>query len=240
MLGRNEMTIYNIDESQQKAARVAGFTYLLTNVTATTADLFIRSRLIVDGNAAQTAHNILASERLFRISVCCDLLTFMADVALIVALYVILKPVNRSLALLAAFWRLVETSILVVTTLHSMDVLRLLSGAAYLRAFEADRLQAMMMLSIGAHGAGYNAGLIFFGLGSAVFSYLFFKSNYIPRLLAAWGVFSSLLTSACTFAFIIFPNFADRVEPACFMPILSFELAAGLWLLVKGLRHPAS
>ncbi len=155
---------------------------------------------------------------------------------LLTALYVVLKPVNRSLALLAAFWRLIETLILVVITLNSFDVLRILSGADYLRVFEADRLQALARLSIGAHGAGYNVGLVFFGLGSTVFCYLWFKSNYIPRALAGWGVFSSLLVGICTFAFIIFRNLAKILTPGCYAPIFIFEVTLGLWLLVKGLR----
>jgi len=159
-------------ESQRKAARVVGFTYLFTNVTAIFAEFYVRAHLIVYDNAAETARNIMASERLFRLSIASDLIAFAGDVVLIVALYVILKRVNQSLALLAAFWRLVETSICVVMTLGSFDVLRLLSGADYLRVFEADRLQALARLYIGAHGAGYNVGLMFFGLGSTVFSYL--------------------------------------------------------------------
>ncbi len=223
-----------VDDSQRAAARVVGITYLLTNATAMFAAFYAGS-LVVDGDAAKTAANITASERLFRLGIASDLFTFAAVVPLIVALYVVLRPVNRNLALLALSWRLVETSIFVVATLNNLSVLRALSGAAYLRASEAQRLQALMMLSIGAHGAGYNFGLIFFGLGSTVFSYLFFKSNYIPRALAALGVLSSLLVATCCFAFIIFPNLADNLEPGIFMPSLVFELATGLWLLIKGL-----
>jgi hypothetical protein len=123
-------------------------------------------------------------------------------------------------------------------TLNCFHVLRLLSGAAYLRAFEADRLQALTMLSIGAHDAGYNVAMIFFGLGSTVFSYLFLKSHYIPRPLADWGIFSSLLVLTCVFTIIIFPNSAKILTPGCYMPSLIFELATGLWLLIKGLRQP--
>ncbi len=232
------MPISTIDDSQRAAARIAGITYLLALVSANFASFYVASKLIVDGDAAKTVANIVASERLFRLGIASDLFTFAADIVLIIALYVILRPINRNLALLALSWRLVETSIFVVTTLNSLNVLRLLSGAPYLRAFEGDRLQALTMLSIRAHGAGYNVGLIFFGLGSTVFCYLFFKSNYIPRVLAGWGVFSSLLVAICTFAFIIFPNLADSLEPGCFIPIFIFELVTGFWLLIKGLNQP--
>ena len=154
---------------------------------------FYVGSLVADGDAAKTASNIVASERLFRLGIASDLFTFAAVVPLIVALYIILRPINRNLALLALSWRLVETSIFLVATLNNLNVLRVLSDAPYLRTFGADRLQTLALLYAGAHGAGYNVGLIFFGLGSTVFSYLFFKSRYIPRPLAALGSYRQSL-----------------------------------------------
>lgn len=231
-----KMTISTIDESQRKAASVAGFMYLFLMVTAIFAEIYVPSTLIVSGNVAETARNIMASERLFRISIAADLITFAGDVVLIIALYTLLKPVNRSLALLAAFWRLAETAILVVVTLTSLVVLLLLSGADYLQAFSTDQLQALARLSLSVHSVGFNIGGIFLGLGSAVFSYLLLKSTYIPRTLAAWGIFSSLLLLISFFAILVFPNLAGVLTPACYVPIFIFEVTAGLWFLVKGVR----
>jgi hypothetical protein len=228
------MTI-TIDESQRKAARVVGLTYLFALIPANFAEFYVPGQLIDYDNVAETARNIMAHERLFRLGIASNLIVFSVDVVLITALYVVLKPVSRSLALLATFWRLVETACLVVVTLDDFDVLRILS-ADYLRVFEPERLHALARLSIGAHGAGYMVGLLLFGLGSTVFCYLWFKSNYIPRALAAWGVFSSLLVAICTFAFIIFPDLGDVLIPGCFAPIFLFEVVIGFWLLLKGLR----
>lgn len=230
------MTIDLIDESQRKAARIAGFLYLLAIAIAVFVQYDVRSRLIVPGSAAKTAASIMASERLFRLGIILELITFAAVIALAVALYVILKPVNRGLALLALLWRLVENATLVVMTFTSLNALQLLTPDSNLRPFDADRLQALAILSVWAHDDQYTVGLIFFGLGSTVFSYLFFKSRYIPRVLAAWGVFSSLLTTVSAFAFILFPNLANWAAPGCWAPILIFELAAGLWLLLKGVN----
>jgi hypothetical protein len=223
-----------IDESQRKAARVVGFTYLFAMVTAIFG-FYVRGHLIVPGNAAETARNIMASELLFRAGIASDLLTFVTDIALITALYVVLRPVNRNLALLAAFWRLMETAVLLVVTLNGFDVLRVLSGAEYLGVFEADRLQALARLSLGAYVSGYNVGFVFLGLGSAVFSYLWLKSSYIPRSLAVLGVFSSLLLAACNFAFILLPSLAKTVGPIYMAPMGVFEVTMGLWLLLKRL-----
>src|SRR5712691_7884888 len=219
------MAISTIDGSQRKAARVVGLAYLLAIPPA----LF--------GEAAASAQNLTAHERLFRLGTASNLAAFALDVVLITALYVVLKPVNRNLALLAAFWGLIETAILVVATLSDLEALRVLSGADYLRVFEADRLQALARLAIGAHAAAYNVGLLFFGFGSPVFCYLWLKSGYIPKALAAWGMFASVLVGVCALAFIIFPEVAKVVTIGYYGgPIFFFELAMGCWLLFKGLR----
>src|SRR5436190_11031781 len=235
-----KMTITTVDESQRKAAKVAGFTYLFTLPFVVFANFAIHDRLIVAGNAAETARNIMAYERLFRVSIVCDLIYCAGLVVLLTALYVILKPVNRGLAMLAAFGRLVYALMWVLMTLNLFDTLRLLSGADYLRVFEAERLQTLAKLYLSARFDQYYVGLLFWGLASTVCSYLWFKSNYIPRALAAFGVISSAWCAMCTFAFIIFPNFVEVVNLWWFdTPIGIFEIVTSFWLLFKGLRRSA-
>jgi hypothetical protein len=226
-----------IDESQRKAARVAGFAYLFTFAIVVLVNFGINERLMVAGNVAETARNILAHERLFRIGIAGNLIYCAGLVVLLTALYVVLKPVNQGLALLAAFWRLAYASLWVLMTLKQFEALRLLSGADYLRVFEADRLQSLARLSLGARFEQYYVGLLFYGLASTVCSYLLFKSNYIPRTLAAFGVIGSAWAVACTLAFIISPGFAQVVNLWWFdTPLGLFEIAAGFWLLFKGIR----
>jgi hypothetical protein len=233
------MTIGTIDAAQRRAATVVGWSYLLALPPAIFAEFYVRTRLIAFDNAAETARNILAHERLFRLGTASNLTVFALDVALIIALYVVLMPVNRTLALVATGWGLIETAILVVVTLSDFDVLRILSGADYLRAFEANQLQALARLSLGAHGAAYNVGLVFAGLRSTAFCYLWFRSRFIPRALAAWGMFASSLMGASAFSFIIFPELAKFVPVGIYgAPIFFFELTMGLWLLLRGLRPP--
>lgn len=231
------MTISSIDESQRNAARVAGFICLLTMATAVFAHYGISAHLVVAGDAAETARNIIAHERLFRIKIACDLIYGAGVVVLVTALYVILEPVSRGLALLAAFFRLVYALMWVVIALNCFDVLRTLSGADYLRVFEADRMQALARLYLSAGFDAYYVGLLFWGLGSTVCSYLWLKSNYIPRALSGWGVISSVWCATCAFVFIIFPNFGKTVNLYSFdAPMGAFEMATSLWLLFKGLR----
>ena len=233
---RNEVPTYTVDESQRKAARVVGFCYLFSMVMGIFADSYARGHLIVPDNAVETARNIMAHERLFRLGIASYLLSQMSDVALITALYAILKRVNQNLALFATLMRVVQVAIGVVATLNSFDVLRFLSGADYLQVFRTDQLAALARVPIGVYGAGIHVSFVFLGLGSAVFAYLWFKSNYIPRGLAGLGVIGSLLLATGSFAFIVFPDLSKTVEPIYFLPLGVFEITTGFLLLLKGLR----
>ncbi|HET6981900.1 MAG TPA: DUF4386 domain-containing protein [Myxococcaceae bacterium] len=215
-----------------------GVTYLCALAPAAFAEFYVRGQLVVSGDAAQTALNIVANERLFRLGIASNLAVFAIDVALITSLYLVLSPVNRSLALLAMAWGLIETAILVVATLSDFDVLRILSGAGYLKAFEANRLDVLAWLSVGAHGAAYGVGLVFAGLRSTMFCWLWLESGFIPRVLALFGLMASLLMGVLSFAFIIFPEL-ERVVPVAIYggPIFFFELAIGLWLVLRGLAQ---
>ncbi len=226
-----------IEESQRKAARVAGFAFLFAMAIVVVANYGISFRLSVPGNAAETARNILANETLFRLNVACDPIYAASIVVLLVALYVVLKPVNPTLALVAAFCRLVVGLIWGVTALNMLGALRLLGDAAYLPVFRADQLQALARLQLSGGYDAYYVGLPFWGLASTVCSYLWFKSRYVPKALAAVGVLSSAWCVICAFAFIVFPHFDRAVNAYWFdLPLVIFEMALGLWLLFKGLR----
>lgn len=231
------MTLHTIDESQRKAARVAGSAFLFAAVIVVLANYGISFRLIVPGNAAETARNILAHQTLFRLNIACDLIYVLTVLAQLAALYVILKPVNRNLALVAVFCRLVYALMWGVMALDMLGGLRLLGNAAYLPVFQADQLQALARLHLAAGHDAYYVGLPFWGLASTVCGYLWFKSRTIPRALAAFGVISSAWCVFCAFAYLVFPRFDQAVHAGWFdVPMAFFEMALALWLLIKGLR----
>jgi len=231
------MAIYTVDNAQRTAAKAAGFSYLITFATVVYVNFGIHDRLIIRNNAAETARNILAHERLFRIGIAGDLIYCVGIVVLLTALYVILKPISRGLALLAAFWRFVWVLTWLAMTLNLFDALRLLSGADYLRALEAEQSQALARLYLSTRFDYYYVGLLFGALSSTVCAYLWFRSRYIPRSLAAFGVIASAFCVACTFFFYIFPNFDEIVNLWWFdTPMGIFDIALSFWLLVKGLR----
>jgi hypothetical protein len=230
------MTVSVVAESQRTAARVAGFAYLTTFAIVVYVNFGIHARLIAGSNAAETARNILAHERLFRIGIAADVIYCAGVVVLLTALYVVLKPVNCGLALLAALWRLIWVFMWLLMTLNLFDSLRLLSGAEYLRAFEAGRLQDLARFYLGTSFDYYYVALLFGGLASTACAYLWFKSRYVPRALAGFGVITSAFAVACTLTFIIFPDFDKIVTLSWFdVPMGLFDIALSLWILFKGL-----
>jgi hypothetical protein len=193
------------------------------------------ARLIAPGNPAETARRIMANETLFRIGVAGDLVYCVGVVVVLTALYVILKPVSQNLALLMAFGRLVHGLTWLFATLNLFAALRLLRDADYSRALGHDQVLALARLYLSGYDA-YYVGLLFWSLAATVGSYLWLKSHYIPRILAAFGVISSAWCAACTFVSYIFPDFSKTINLWWFdSPMAVFELALSFWLLFKGL-----
>jgi hypothetical protein len=233
------MTISTIDDSQRKAAKIAGFSGLFAMAVVVFGNYALLNPLIVPGNAVETARNIVAHETQFRITATCFVIYSAGVVVLLTALYVILKPVNPGLALVGALFRLVFALLWLLTTLNLLRALRLLGSTSYLQVFEADRLQALARLSVAANFDDYYVGLPFFGLAATVCAYLWLKSNYIPKGLAVFGVISSAWCVICAFAFLIFPHFNKIVNDYWFdSPMAIFEMVLSFWLLFKGLRPP--
>jgi len=237
--------------SLRRAAMIAGAAYLITDATSIYG-IFVRSSLIVSGDAALTASNIAAHAQLFRVGVVFDLLTGAGVVILNLALYELLAPVHRSLARLAALWRLVEVSMGSAIAVNSLVVLSLLNGADHPQAFQPRELQALVRLFVGAQDSGYMVMLLFAGLGSTTYLYLLVRSRYVPKVLALLGLAGSAQVVLFSLARLLFPAFATlafaavRALPAIalallaliFVPIIGFEILRGLWLLVKGVRIP--
>jgi Domain of unknown function (DUF4386) len=229
------MTISVIDHAQRKAAKVAGFTFLLAIAIVVFSNYSINFRLIVP-DAAETVRNIIANQTLFRINIFCNLIYLLTVIVMFTSLYVILKPVNQNLALVAAFCRLVYALMWGIISLNTFGALRLLCDTTYLPVFSEDQLQTLAMLHLKSSRDAYYVGLPFWGLASAVGSYLWLRSSYIPRALAVFGMISSAWCVICAFTFIVFPNFQNTVHLGWFdVPMVIFEIALGILLLLKGL-----
>jgi Domain of unknown function (DUF4386) len=227
------------DNSQRTAARIAGVTGLLAVVTVVVGNYALLGPLVVPGNAVETARNIMAHQTQLRLALTCFLAYGVIVVVLLSALYVILRPVDRLLALIGALFRLVFALLWLLTTLNLLGALRLLGNAPYLQALGAEHLQALARLNVAANFDDYYVGLPFFGLAATVCAYLWLKSGYIPKGLAAFGVIASAWCVICAFLFLIFPDFNKAVNDYWFdSPMAIFELIVSGWLLFKGIATP--
>jgi hypothetical protein len=228
------MTIRTAETSPLVYARVAGLAYVIVILLGIFSVNFVESSLIVSGNDEATVNNIMANELLFRICIVGEIMMFVLVVLLSWALYVILKTVNRNLALLALLWRVGEAIIGGgVTVLSGLIPLLLLNGEA---VFEAEQLQAMVGLFLDVRTAGLDVVLIFIGMGGTLFCYLFFKSKYVPRILAAWGMLTYVSMLILAFASILLPNLPEMIKMIFYAPGGLFEITFGLWLLIKGVN----
>jgi hypothetical protein len=229
-----------IAPAQQAAARVAGFLYVLQMATGLFGEAYVRGRFIVRDDATKTAQNIIGHERLFRLSIAGDLVTYTVVIVLMWALYVVLRPIDENLALLAVIFRLAENAVLCVATVNSLVVLKLLSGARYLSMFDAGQLHSLVRLALSAQGLAMRVGFVLLGFGSAVFAYLLLKSRYIPKALAVWGIFSSLVLATVTLTIFVFPALGDALGITYMLPMGTYEVGLGFWLLINGLREPVA
>ena len=228
-----------IDNSQRVAAKVAGISGLLAVVIVIFGNYALLGPLVVPGKAAETAQNFVAHSTQVRVALICFLTYGLSVVVLLAALYVIFRPVDRFLALIGALFRLVFALLWLLTTLNLLGALRLVGNAPYLQAFEPNHLQVLARLQIAASFDDYYVGLPFFGLAATICSYLWFKSSYIPRSLAAFGLIASAWCVICAFVFLIFPTFDNTVNAYWFdSPMAIFELVVSFWLLFKGIVTP--
>jgi len=204
-------------------------------VAGVSAEFFVRQRLIVPGNATATANNIMANELLFRLGFVSDLIMITSFLLLPLAFYVLLKPVNKNLALLVVIFVLASVPVSFINMLNHFAPLPLLSGADYLTAFEAGQLHAQVMLSLNLFEAGYFIAQIFHGLWLLPLGFLVYKSGYFPR------IFGVLLIIACfgfligSFTFFLLPSYVVITYPGSMVQIIG-EFGFCGWLLAKGAK----
>lgn len=228
----------NSQVSPQVYARIGGLLYLVIIVAGLLGELFVRSKLFVSGDPAATAKNIMASEGLWRIGIAGDLIMHICDVPLMLIFYVLLRPVNKHLAMLVMLFNLVQTAVLVANKLNLLSALFFLGNAEYLKVFKPEQLQALSYLPIKLHAFGFGVGLIFFGFVCLIEGYLIYRSAYLPRFLGVLMQIAGVCYLVNSFALILAPSFADSLFPFILLPPFIAELSLCLWLLLKGVNMP--
>lgn len=223
------------------SARIAGFSILFMGVAGIVANLFMTAGLIVPDDEAITANNITANDLFMRLGNFSFLIMLILDLVVAWALYILLKRVNKNVALLAALFRIVYTAVFAVGLFYILGIVQLLSEDAHLGGVEADQLGFEVMMHINAVNNAWTIGLVFFGVHLLIVGYLLFKSGFIPKIL---GILMLIAGLGYIIDNILLVLIADYVDLMAIVPLIVLvlsvmaELSLAIWLLVKGKNLP--
>src|SRR2546430_1079890 len=223
----------------KKAARIAGAIYLSMALTAPFSLIYIPTKLIVRGDAATTANNILTHEMLFRLGIVADLFSAVIFICVGVALYRLLSGVNKTWARLMVALVLVSAAVGFLTALNNVAALTLFRGADFLGVLAKPQRDALAMFFLQLHGQGTFMNEIFWGLWLFPFGLLVFRSGFLPRFLGVWLILNCFAYVVLSVTALLLPPYYDRAFRMA-TPILFGELAITLWLLIKGVKVPAT
>jgi hypothetical protein len=225
-----------IDRSQRLAAKVFAFSYLISFALSIFAFYRWYAPILVWDDPATTARNLVAHEYAFRIYLAFAFLHGVGGMVILVALYILLRPISRSISLLAALGMLVYVLMWFVSLLDQLHALRVMCGRGIWQGFDAQHLQALAGLQIASGQDAYYVGLTLLGMGTALFSYLLFRAHYVPQVLAGWGIVACLFEGICGCTYLLFPGFGAILSVNWYeAPALLFHVGLCAWLFVKGL-----
>jgi hypothetical protein len=228
------MTNKTVELAPQLYARLLGALYLATIVLGAFAEGFVTNKLVVPGDPATTAHNIMASPGLWRVAVAGDLIIPVIAVVMVWISYLLLRPVSRYLILLDVFFNLVSLAVEAISKVFLLLVAPTLESASYVQAFEPRQLQVLANLALNSHDITWNIALIFFGCACLVEGYLIYRSGYLPKLIGILMQLAGLSYLIACSAALFAPALSDLITPAILVPALIGESSYCLWLLVKG------
>ena len=223
------------DQSPRKTARMTGLFYaifILTTVLAT----YVRSRFIVSGDAAATANNIVGSEFLFRIGFVNELVSAVFFLLAAWGLYVLLRPVNRNLALLFLLLNLGGVAVECLNALNLFATLQVLSGASYLNTFQTGQLQAMAMSFLNLYANGFLIAQIFFSAWLLPLGYLVYRSGFLPRFLGLLLILDFFGNMSWFLQGFLFPGYGILAYPGNAISFIA-EISLTLWLLIMGVKE---
>lgn len=215
-------------------ARIGGALYAVIIAGGFFSEAYVRGNLVVSGHPAVTAQNILQHELLYRLGGAFEFVTLSCDVALALILYDLLRPASRSIALLAAFFRLVFVAVYATLSLAHFAPLFLLKGV---NGFSPDQLQALTMLAFRLHALGYNFSLVFFGIHCVLVGGLVAYSGILPRLVGGLLIFAGVCYVTNSFANFVTPDLAAVLFPYILLPGFVGELFLCVSLVLIGVNE---
>ena len=220
------------ETSPRLKAKITGAFYLLAMLTGIFAQGFVSGSLVVEGDAAATATNILMHKSLFQLGFAVYLIEMTCQIAMTVLFYDLLKPAGKSVSLLAAFLGLAGCVIKTFSRVFFIAPLFVLGGAHYLSVFSAEQLQALALLFLKVNDKGAEIALVFFGIYALLTGYLVIRSTFLPRFLGWLGIFGGL-----GWLSFLYPPLAYRLLNYILILGLIGFAAKILWLLVFGVNE---
>lgn len=222
-------------------ARIAGVLYLVIIICAGFSEGYVRSGLIVTGDAAATAGNIIESEGLFRLGLVSDLVAFLCDAIVAILFYYLFMPVSKMLSLVAASLRLLaHPAIGSLNLLNHYAALKLADGGGMLSSFEPEELQSLALLFMDFHSTGYLIAGVFFGLHCLFLGYLLYKSELFPGFLGILLAIASVGYLTESFGTLLVPVYEVTYVWMVAVSAGIAEVTLCLWLMIKGVRIPKS
>jgi hypothetical protein len=221
--------------SNGNPGRFAGLLYVLISIPGIFALIYVPGKLIVHGNATATASNIAAHETLFRLGIAANLISQILFMWVALALYDLLKGVNRRQAALMLTLIVVPVPIVLLNELNAIAALILVRGADFLSIFEKPQRDSLAMLFLNLHSYGFDITAIFWGLWLFPLGLLVYRSGFIPRLLGVLLMLNSFTFPVNSFTSLLLPQYENIVSR--WMKPLSFaELLFMFWLLIMGAK----
>ena len=220
--------------SPKKFARIGGVLYLIIIALGLFGEAFIRDRLIVSGNATATAAHISSMESLWRFGIAAELFLLLCAVTTTWIFFVLLRPIDGDLALLAVFFNLVSMALEAVIQLNSIAVLFPLDNVSYLRTFSPEQRSVLTYLSARVYSYGFGFSLVFFALYCVITGYLIFRSGFLPKAVGVLLQIAGLCYLTNSFALLLAPGFESWMSVAFLGPAFVGELSLALWLSLKG------
>jgi hypothetical protein len=212
---------------------MTGVFSLLTILTGIFAQGFVSERLVVQGDAASTATNILTHSGLWQLAYAVFLIEMACNIAMTALFYDLLKPAGRSVSLVAACLGFAGCVIKTFSRVFFLAPLFILGGAHYLSVFSSEQLQALALLSLKVNDRGAGMALVFFGFYALLTGYLILKSTFLPRILGAVSVLGGL-----GWLSFLYPPLAHVLFPYVVAIALLGAGALIVWLLVFGVNEP--
>ena len=223
--------------SISRTARDAGVLYLVIFIVAPLAYFVARSSILVEDDAAATARNLIDNEGRFRFGLAAESVVFLVEIVLAALLYVILRPVSRTISLAAAFSRVAEAVVQAANLLPASLALLAVGGAGYFATFDQEQRNELVLLALDTNEFMILVWGLFFALHLLLIGYLVYRSDFFPRILGVLLGLASIGYFAESYGTILSPGASDVLGIVVVALAVPGELAFALWLLIKGVNE---